>query len=411
MIHESVWYKTKYSIGLGIAVNVRIGFKHQVTAMPGFYWLNDWCFQTMWLFSGVREDTEDDTVMGKHCAEALYPAVKCLMHAICIKDHNTKKDAVDGMIQIAMSWMIRRWLELNLVNGIRFLQIPKENANLVDLEWTVEEQPKLKTLVERYASQGALEVWRVHWWQLACFSLVLGDTDDQNDISGQLYDEWPLDTWMDCPIFRWLRDTFLPMLVDSPREYPKPDKGKASNQVLLHRPESINSALLCAPPPPKAVPFCPLPGDVRHLKQWLRKSFADHLDILYMYAEMGNDERSKLQLKIQDSPNTSVFAITFNVGGPSPKLPAANDAVTTQKFWVLNEQWQAFAQVVHRGQSRAAYTEQLNTGQSGYDNSTSDIHQLSAVAQIRVLPDVMSCQNIMTSLMNQILQCREDHMM
>jgi len=36
----------------------------------------------MWLFSGAPEDPEDDTVMEKHGAEALYSAVKSLMHAI-----------------------------------------------------------------------------------------------------------------------------------------------------------------------------------------------------------------------------------------------------------------------------------------------------------------------------------------
>jgi hypothetical protein len=40
----------------------------------------------MRLFSGATEDSEDDTVMEKHGAEALYSAVKSLMHAIRTKD-------------------------------------------------------------------------------------------------------------------------------------------------------------------------------------------------------------------------------------------------------------------------------------------------------------------------------------
>jgi hypothetical protein len=44
-------------------MNVTIGFKLQVTATPGFHSLDDWCYQTMWLFSGVPEHPEDDTVM------------------------------------------------------------------------------------------------------------------------------------------------------------------------------------------------------------------------------------------------------------------------------------------------------------------------------------------------------------
>jgi len=96
--------------------------------------------------------------------------------------------------------------------------------------------------------------------------LVLGDTDYLNDISEQWYDEWPVDTWVDSPIFRWLEDTLRPMLVNAPAEYPEPDKDKASNEVLLHKPEINQCAMPAAPPPQKAVLYCPLPGLVRHLK-------------------------------------------------------------------------------------------------------------------------------------------------
>jgi len=46
----------------------------------------------MWLFSGVPEDPEDDTVMEKHGAEALYSAVKSVMHAIRTKDEKAQQD-------------------------------------------------------------------------------------------------------------------------------------------------------------------------------------------------------------------------------------------------------------------------------------------------------------------------------
>ena len=74
------------------------------------------------------------------------------------------------------------------------------------------------------------------------------------------------------------------MLVKDPAEYPEPDEDEASNEALLHRPESLKSTLPHAPPrPQKALLFCPFPGQVRHLKCWLTKFFADHLDIFYMY--------------------------------------------------------------------------------------------------------------------------------
>jgi hypothetical protein len=36
-----------------------------------------------------------------------------------------------------------------------------ENTDFVDLEWNEVEQGKLKTVVERYTSQGASGAWRV----------------------------------------------------------------------------------------------------------------------------------------------------------------------------------------------------------------------------------------------------------
>jgi len=92
--------------------------------------------------------------------------------------------------------------------------------------------------------------------------------------------------------------------------------------------------------------FCPLPGQVRHLKWWLTKFFGDYLDIFYMYAEMGNDERTEMQLKFEDLPNPSVFVTTPKVSGMGLNLTAANHAVISQKFWVLNMQCQALARVV-----------------------------------------------------------------
>jgi SNF2 family DNA or RNA helicase len=75
-----------------------------------------------------------------------------------------------------------------------------------------------------------------------------------------------------------------------------------------------------------------------------------------MYSEMSNDERTEMQLKFQDSRNLSVFVMTLKVCGTSLNLPAANDAVITQKFWELIEQQWAFAQVVRLGQNRIPKT-------------------------------------------------------
>jgi len=120
------------------------------------------------------------------------------------------------------------------------------------------------------------------------------------------------------------------MVVNESAEYPEPDEDEESNEELLHKPESFKSILpRASPPPQKVVQFCPLPGQVRHLKWWLIHFFADNLDIFYMFAEMGNDERTEMQLKFQDSPNPSVFVTTPKVGGTGLNLTAANHAVIT----------------------------------------------------------------------------------
>ena len=179
---ESHWYKTINSVSWRIAMNASIGFKLEVTTTLEFPSLYDWCFQMMRLFSVAPEDPENETLMEKHGAEALYSAVKSLILAIWTEDQNAQQDAAHQMIQIAKPWTKKRWSESKLPNGKPLVRISKENAHLVDLEWTEEEQAKLMTLVERYTSQGASGVWRVHRWRLASCSLVLGDTDDWNDI-------------------------------------------------------------------------------------------------------------------------------------------------------------------------------------------------------------------------------------
>jgi len=155
IFHESHRYKMKNSVGWRIETNARIGFKLQPTATPGFHSLYDWCYQMMWLFSGAPEDPEDETVMEKHGADTLYSTVKSLMHAIHTADEEGQQHAAHRMIQIAKPWMIRRWSDSKLANGKPLVWIPKENAHLVDLKWTEDDQAKLKTLVNRYTTRHA----------------------------------------------------------------------------------------------------------------------------------------------------------------------------------------------------------------------------------------------------------------
>ena len=129
-------------------MDANISFKLQVTTMPGFHSHYDWCYQTMWLFSGVPADPEDDTVMEKHGAEALYNAVKSLMHSNWTEDEEAQLDMAHQMIQIAKLRRIRRWSKSKLANGKPRIWLPKEDAILIDLELTENEQAILKTHVE-----------------------------------------------------------------------------------------------------------------------------------------------------------------------------------------------------------------------------------------------------------------------
>jgi len=161
-------YKTKNSVGSQIGMNAKIGFKLQVTATPGFHSLYDWCFQMMWLFQKAHDDPEDDTVMTKDCAGALYYDVKSWMHAIWTNYDEAQQDVAHRVIQIAEPWMIGMWLESKIANRKSLFPLHEENAHLIGLEWTEDKQANVMTLVERYSLRGFSGAWRVDKWRLAC---------------------------------------------------------------------------------------------------------------------------------------------------------------------------------------------------------------------------------------------------
>ena len=120
-------------------------------------------------------------------------------------------------------------------------------------------------------------------------------------------------------------------------------------------------------------------------------------------------QRTEMPLKFLDSRNPSVFITTPNVGGTGLNVTAANNGVITQKLWVLNDQWQAFAWGVRLGQNWVPHTWLLNTGPGGCDNRACDLHQYSGVAQMRVLHSLMSWPNITMWMTYQILEACENH--
>jgi hypothetical protein len=155
--------------------------------------------------------------------------------------------------------------------------------------------------------------------------------------------------------------------------------------------------------------FSPLAGQVCHLKWLLAMCLHDHLDIFVMYSEVGNDVQTEMQLNLQDSPHPCVLVTTPKADAIGLSLTAAKYAVITQKFWVLNEQQQEFAQVIRLGQNSIPQPLVLNTGPNGSANKVSDFQQHSGVAQMSVLHSLMSRPNITTTMIYQILECRQDN--
>jgi len=85
-----------------------IGFTLHVTAKPAFNSLFDCCYQTMWLFSSVPEDSENDSLMETHGAEALYSTVNSVLQAIWAKDTDALQDGVLLIPQVRQICIIRR---------------------------------------------------------------------------------------------------------------------------------------------------------------------------------------------------------------------------------------------------------------------------------------------------------------
>jgi hypothetical protein len=124
------------------------------------------------------------------------------MHAIRTEDYDPQQNAAHQVIQIAKLWTIRRWSESKLENRRPLVQIPKQNAHLGDRKWNENEPGKLRTIVEKYTSQGASGAGRVYRLRLPYFTFLLGDTAKWNNVSRRWCDDWPLNTWVDSAMFQ-----------------------------------------------------------------------------------------------------------------------------------------------------------------------------------------------------------------
>jgi hypothetical protein len=70
----------------------------------------------MWLFSGLPDDAGHETVLEKPGSDALYSAVKSLMHAPQTEDEEAQQTVAHWVIHIAKPSPIGRWSESKLAN-------------------------------------------------------------------------------------------------------------------------------------------------------------------------------------------------------------------------------------------------------------------------------------------------------
>jgi hypothetical protein len=181
--------------------------------------LNDWVNRTIWQFSGAPICPEDNTWMELHGVEALQVAVRSLTQGIRSYDDKAQKSTSEQIIRISNPWTIRRWSESNLAKEEQLVEMPKMKEHIVNLTWTTAEQQTLHQLVIQYKSQGEGGAYWVHWWRLACFSLILGVMEDKN-VSSQRIQSWSeIDNWCELTLFQWLGEVLIPMLVREPAEY------------------------------------------------------------------------------------------------------------------------------------------------------------------------------------------------
>ena len=207
--------------------------------------------------------------------------------------------------------------------------------------------------------------WRVHRWQLACFSFPLQEEYDHHDDGKCKWrEESEPANFVEGPIFRWLRGFMDDLITKS-----------ATIPLLNDRAEQFD-APVASPLRQKAVMFCPLPSQVRHVQWWLRHNFPQ-VHLVRMQSDDYLDDRTELMNEFQNTARCAVFLTTTKVGGTGLNLVASNHAVILQKPWVLNEQRQAFGQIVRLSQTHQPHCWLLNVGPGGYDDRVTQLHHQS----------------------------------
>ena len=175
----------------------------------------------------------------------------------------------------------------------------------------------------------------VHEWRLACLTMDLPDNDVSSHNSstvdrglGVSYRQmWNHDRFRGGPALRWLSDVLVPQLLGAP-------EGGAPNKVVI---------------------FAPLPGQASYVNWFLRIFHSDIYSILY-HARVASRDRDRLLQEFASVNRPAALILTPALGGTGLNLVAAIHVIILQKFWNLNEQHQAVAQIYRIGQRRTSQT-------------------------------------------------------
>jgi len=146
------------------------------------------------------------------------------------------------------------------------------------------------------------------------------------------------------------------------------------------------------------------------VKWWLTKYFADHVDVIHMYAEMCNDQSTQMPLKFQYSLDPTWCITTPTDNGTSHNPILTKNIVTHMTFWVLNVPCQAFAWVVWLAQNTVPHAWVLNMSPNCQNNCTCNLHKHSEVAQLRVALGKISKPKLPTSMIYSSVRSYTDHM-
>ena len=160
--------------------------------------------------------------------------------------------------------------------------------------------------------------WRVYRWQLAWFSFPLQEEGSHHgDDERKWREEWEPTNFDEGLIFRWLRGFMNDLITKS-----------ATIPLLNDHAEQFETPVP-SPLRQKAVMFCPLPGQVRHVQWWLRHNFSQ-VHLVRMLSDNYPDNRRELMNKFQNTARCAVILTTTKVGGTGLNLVAANHAVILQ---------------------------------------------------------------------------------